>query len=285
MGKRTIYPSLEDFKRKAAFGNLVPVYAEIMADMETPVSAFRKVNEGAYSFLLESVEGGEKWARYSFIGFNPSVVFRSKRKKIEILRNGKRSSLETEGDPLDELKRLMAEYRVVKDDALPRFFGGAVGYIGYDMVRFFEKLPDDTKDDLTLNDSVFLITDNILIFDGLRQKIKVVVNAHLAKGVDVGEAYRKAQEQIEDVICLLRRPAPVSQEGTREEVPVEITSNLEKEAFEKIVLKAKDYIVAGDIIQVVLSQRFEVPVKTDPFNIYRALRVVNPSPYMYYLKL
>ena len=168
------YPSYEIFKEKTKEGNLIPVYREIMADFETPVSAFLKIDTGGYSYLLESVEGGEKWARYSFLGSNPSIVFKSRGNRIFITKDSVTKEEKVDGDPLNFLKRLMSEYKPVKMPELPRFFGGAVGYIGYDIVRFFESLPHEAIDDLHIPDSVFVITDTILIFDNVGQKIKVV---------------------------------------------------------------------------------------------------------------
>ncbi len=188
-------PSLEEFTAKAKQGSLIPVYREILADMETPVSAFKKIDQGDYSYLLESVDGGEKWARYCFLGTNPSVVFKSKGRQVELIKNGCSEIFETD-NPLKTLKDLMAQYQPVNIDGLPRFFGGAVGYISYDMVRFFEKLPDDCEDDLGLPDTVFIFTDTILIFDNIKLTIKVVSNVHLDGDISPEEAYRQAQQKI-----------------------------------------------------------------------------------------
>ncbi|MBI3600869.1 MAG: anthranilate synthase component I [Nitrospinae bacterium] len=285
------YPSYELFKEKAKEGNLIPVYREILADMETPVSAFLKIDEGGYSYLLESVEGGEKWARYCFLGSSPSVVFKSKGEKIYITRNGAVKEERVDGSPLDSLKRLMSEYRPVKIEGLPRFFGGAVGYIGYDMVRFFESLPHEAIDDLNIPDSIFIITDTILIFDNIGQKIKVVSNAHIHDG-DTERAYREATERIEEIIDKLRYQKT---EDRRQKTEIrnselrtsnfELRSNVSKEVFKESVLKCKQYIKEGDIFQVVLSQRLETDFQSDSFDIYRALRTINPSPYMYFFKL
>ncbi len=279
-----VYPSFEDFCKKAKEGNLIPVYREILADMETPVSAFLKMSSGEYSFLLESVQGGEKWARYSFLGVNPSVIFRSKGNTVEIITNQKKEKLTDVAFPLDLLRDLMAGYRPVKTDGLPRFFGGAVGYLSYDVVRFFEALPDNTIDDLEIYDSLFVITDTILIFDNLKQTLKVVSNVHLTGDRDLKTAYQEAIGKVDSIIVRLNEPISTKSMQTSDKQPLNITSNLSKEEFEGIVLKAKEHIVAGDIIQVVLSQRFQTEAKIDPFNIYRSLRTINPSPYMFYLK-
>ncbi len=282
------YPSYEIFKDKAKEGNLIPVYSEILADMETPVSAFLKIDEGEYSYLLESVEGGEKWARYCFLGSNPSVVFKSKGDKIYIKKNGIVKEEGVKGSPLDSLKKLMSEYRPVKIEGLPRFFGGAVGYIGYDMIRFFESLPHEAIDDLNIPDSIFIITDTILIFDNIGQKIKVVSNAHIHDG-DTEKAYREATERIEAIINKLKSGVRGQESGAKNSelrTPnSELRANVSKEVFKESVLKCKQYIKEGDIFQVVLSHRLETDFQSSPFDIYRALRTINPSPYMYFLKL
>lgn len=280
------YPPYEIFKEKAKEGNLIPVYREILADLETPVSAFLKIDEGEYSYLLESVEGGEKWARYCFLGSKPSVVFKSKGDKIYVTRNGVVKEEKVDGNPLNSIKKLMSEYKPVKVEGLPRFFGGAVGYIGYDMVRFFESLPHEAVDDLNIPDSVFVITDTILIFDNIGQKIKVVSNAHI-RDSDVERAYREAVGRIDSIIDRLKKTVGSQQSAvsSQKSKMKEIKSNVSKEVFKESVQKCKKYIKDGDIFQVVLSQRLETDFQSDPFDIYRALRTINPSPYMYFFKL
>jgi anthranilate synthase component 1 len=288
------YPSLEDFKEKAKEGNLIPVYREMLGDMETPVSAFLKIDDGRYSYLLESVVGGEKWARYSFLGSSPSVIIKGKGDKIEIIRNGKKENRAFDKDPLEVIKEEMGQYRPVNILGLPRFFGGAVGFLGYDAVRCFERLPDFNKEGLDLPDFLYMITDTLLIFDSLAQKIKVVSNAHIddgdpesSSGQVIEKAYEEAKGKIENIIERLRTPLyPPLLRGELKggQVYEEICSNLTKEDFESMVRKAKEYIASGDIIQVVLSQRFERKVSVSPFEIYRALRIINPSPYMYFLR-
>ena len=260
------------------------MYSEILADRETPVSAFQKIGKSNCSFLLESMEGGEKWARFSFIGYEPALVFRSKGKTVEVLKNGIVEQTHEADNPLDLLRDIMQGYQIVELEDLPRFSGGAVGYASYDMVRFIEDLPQDTTDDLNIYDSIFLITETILIFDNIRNTIKIVCHVHLDehKG-DLKEVYQRAQEKIEDIISILQRPASYELSEYYGSDPVEVNSNIEENHFKEIVKKAKEYIKAGDIIQVVLSQRFSTPLQGDAFNIYRALRRVNPSPYMYYL--
>lgn len=274
------FPSLEEFKEKAKEGNLIPVYKEIMADMETPVTAFLKIDTGNYSFLLESVEGGEKWARYSFLGSNPSIVFRCKGNRVTVTRDSVAESFELP-NPLTELKKLLNIYTPVNIPGLPRFFGGAVGFLGYDMVRFFEDIGDKSDDVLRIDDSTFVITDTILIFDNLRHRIKVVSNAHIDGDID--SAYRDAVSRIDAIIKRLK--TPLSNLESKGKGRAKITPEMTKEAYLEMVRKAKEYIKAGDIIQVVPSQRFRAELTAAPFNIYRALKLINPSPYMYYLKL
>jgi anthranilate synthase component 1 len=281
------YPDFAGFQRKSKEGNLIPVYKEVLADLETPLSAFRKIDSGNYAFLLESVEGGEKWARYSFLGSNPSLVFKSKGQSAEIIDQGGARRLTVETDPLDLLQSLLEKYRPVKVEGLPRFYGGLVGYMGYDLIRFIERLPCAASDDLQVPDCLFLLTDTLLIFDNLTHKIKIVSNVHLddRNRSQLQSAYQEALRKIDALGSSLRRPlgAPLSpQLGDPRE---EISSNLSQREFEGAVEEAKRYIKAGDCIQVVLSQRFRTRLTADPLDVYRALRVVNPSPYMYYLRL
>ena len=280
-----IHPSLEEFKQKAKQGNLIPVYREILADMETPVSAFLKIDDGKYSFLLESVEGGEKWARYSFLGSRPEVVVRSFGRTVEVIRRGKKETRVFEHDPLEAVRDILADYHPVPDPALPRFYGGGVGFMGYDVVRFFERLPDRKKPGLDTPDVLFMITDTLVIFDTVTHRIKVVSNAHV-NGGSVAAAYKQAVAKIDAIVKKLRRG--VKGQGSRvkgrKAKAVPIKSNFTQAAYEQAVLKAKEYIKAGDIFQVVPSQRFERPIKAEPFEIYRALRLINPSPYMYFLR-
>jgi len=279
-------PTFEEFKECAKRGNLIPVYKEILADLDTPVSAYMKIGSEPYSFLLESVEGGDKWARYCFLGCGPSTIIETKGSTVTLRRNGseEKKSVE-EAIPLTELKNLLSQYQPVEMPDLPRFSGGAVGFISYDMVRYFENLPDQTEDDLNIPDSIFIITDTLLIFDNVTQTIKVVSNAH-TEGRDLEEVYRETTEKIDTLARKLRQPVPATTAGepasSAEEDP-RIESNFAKEHFKEAVLQAKRYIHEGDAIQVVLSQRLKFDLQQDPFTIYRALRTINPSPYMYYL--
>ncbi|MCX6357267.1 MAG: anthranilate synthase component I [Candidatus Aureabacteria bacterium] len=276
-------PNLQEFTQKSREGNLIPVYKEIMADMETPLSAFLKLERGRYAFLLESVEGGEKIGRYSFLGSNPEKVFKARGARVTIEEHGSQRVIEGVSDPLGELARMMAAYTPVATRGLPRFCGGAVGYMAYDAVRYFEHLPEKNQDDLGLPDLFFILTDTILIFDHVRHTIKIVSNAHVAG--DPRAAYEEAIKKIERIEACIKNPLPpraLELTPAAEEVP--FRSNVTRAEFESMVERAKEYIRAGDVIQVVLSQRLEAEVHAPPFNIYRALRSVNPSPYMYYLQ-
>ena len=277
-------PSENDFLRLAGNGNLIPVFREILADMETPVSAFRKIDDGQTSFLLESIEGGEAWARYSFLGSGPARVFRSRDDYYEVLANGVVEQSGNSADPLGKLRELMAEFQPVEVEGLPRFFGGAVGYLGYDMVRFIEDLPDSNPRQIDSWDACFMLTERLLIFDNMRQKVKVVCNVHLQEGTDPAVAYAEAQQQIEQMIVQLRQPLQIVDEEKVGDGKQALQANFSKEHYKRAVERCQEYIRAGDIFQVVLSQRFTGELRTDPFDIYRALRTINPSPYMFFLR-
>ena len=280
------HPSLEEFKQKAQSGNLIPVYKEILADLDTPVSAYMKISGGEYSFLLESVEGGEKWARYCFLGCDPSIVVSTKGRTLTIIENGKREQREIKsGSPLSAVKEVLARYQPVPSAGLPRFSGGAVGFISYDMVRFFEELPEQTIDDLDVPDSQFVITDTMLVFDNVSQTIKIISNAFVDDDDDLSAVYEKTLQKISALEEKLRTPLHKTEPSeAKEGSALSFDSNIEEETFKQAVTRIKEYIYEGDAIQVVLSQRLKFSINKDPFDIYRALRTINPSPYMYYLK-
>ncbi len=263
------YPTLEEVKKLRKKGNLVPIYREIVADLETPVSAFLKVNQGGYSFLLESVEGGQRLARYSFIGTEPYATLKT---------TGKDKT-----DPLPLIAEELNKYKIVPVSGLPRFCGGAVGYLSYETVTRFEKLPSPDKDSLGLPESLFMLVDTMLVFDHVLHKIKVLSHVHLDG--DIEKAYKKAVDRIDNLVERLNQPLPPSQhsKGITATNKYTLSSNFSKEQFEASVVKLKQYITAGEAIQVVLSQRLFQPTDVAPFEIYRALRTINPSPYMFYL--
>ncbi|MFC1994204.1 anthranilate synthase component I [Chloroflexota bacterium] len=276
-------PDLNTFKKLVGKGNLIPVFREITGDLDTPVSLFLKLGHKAPAFLLESVEGGEKLGRYSFIGVNPYLVLQSKGGKAVIEKNGEREALDLEGrDALHLVQEFLAQRRAVKVPGLPGFFGGAVGYIGYDMVRFFEKLPECSRDELGLPDCCFAFTDIMVIFDHVQHKIKVVANAHVDGEAE--DAYKQAVDRIEAIISGLSRPLETGT-GAGPELPrgQELESNFTQDEFAEVIRACKEYIKAGDAFQVVPSQRLRRKTKAHPFAIYRALRMLNPSPYLFYL--
>ena len=268
------YPTLDAVRKLAGQGNLVPVYREIDADLETPVSAYLKVARPPYSFLLESVEGGERMARYSFIGTEP----------YQVLKTGK-GQPEGAVDPLVPIKAEMDKYVLIPVPDLPRFHGGAVGYLAYDVVRYFEPtLPEPPKDTLGLPESLFMFNDTLLIFDHLRHTIKVVSHAYLDGDID--GAYREATQRVDRMVERLSaplEPPPAASPSAVQGSPV--TSSFIREDYHSAVEKSLEYIYAGDVIQVVPSQRLARRTDAHPFQIYRALRSLNPSPYMYYLDL
>jgi len=279
-----ITPDFETLKKKTHEGTVIPVVRTILADTDTPVSAYLKIRDRSmYSFLFESVEGGEKIARYSFLGSDPYLIFRSRGTTgtVRDLNTGKERRFK--GDPIGELRSIMAQYRTAGFPGLPRFTGGGVGYIAYDAVRLIEDIPDTGRDDYNMDDIFFMFYDTILVFDNVGHTISIISNVHTDAEGTLEERYHDAVRRIEQLETLLAKrsaPAPVRGSGVSDIVP-----NIDKDTFLDNVRKAKDYIYAGDIIQVVLSQRFEREISTAPFDIYRMLRIVNPSPYMFYISM
>jgi anthranilate synthase component 1 len=278
-----LYPDLKEFKKRAKEGNLIPVYREILADLETPLSAFLKL-KGKRGFLLESVEGGEKWARYSFIGSNPSLTIEGRGKHLIVKRNGKTEKVRVRTEPLELISAELKKYKPVTMPGLPRFFGGFVGYIGYDTVRYFEQIPNHRHKGLNVPDLFLMFTDTLLVFDTLTHTIKVISNAYVEKKPE--EAYEKARINIENLVRKLRAKAIMPRQSSSSSPRMQKTtfiSNFSKKEFLKAVKRTKEYVKAGDIIQAVISQNFEREAAIPSLDVYRALRVINPSPYMYYL--
>ena len=274
------HPTSSEFAALHGKGERVPVYRELLMDHDTPVSAFQKVARGPSAFLLESIEGGEKWGRYSMLSGEASLVFESSGRKVRLRRGEELEEIEVE-EPLELLARLLRERRVADVPGHPRFEAGAVGYLAYDQVRHFENLPARTADDLGLPEARFLFSDCVTIFDNLSHTVKVVAVA--AAGGPAAQAYRDACARIEQEVERLRGPLP-EEPGPGRAAPVRFESNVGQAAFERAVERAREYIRAGDIIQVVLSHRLSAEVHARPLDVYRALRVLNPSPYMYYLR-
>ncbi|MEW6423926.1 MAG: anthranilate synthase component I [Bacillota bacterium] len=283
-------PSLADYQRLSNEYNVIPVTSEYFADTQTPITVFQKVSAGRPAFLLESVEGGERLARYSFIGVDPYLVYRHRGKTGWVRTPADGGARRVAGSPFGLLEKLVRSFRAPAFSDLPRFFGGAVGYFGYDLVRWLEKLPSGNKNDLKLPDCHFLFCGLVLIFDHVRHTLRVVVNSF--PGASPRQAYGQAFEKIEKVMSVLNTCAGESVQSLsncgscrhnsgRPCSPV--NSNLTRADFIAGVQKAKEYIRKGEILQVVLSQRFCRPFPGDPFLAYRRLRAVNPSPYLYFL--
>ncbi|HBF12491.1 MAG TPA: anthranilate synthase component I [Deltaproteobacteria bacterium] len=273
--------TLQEFQTLAKKGNLIPLYAEIPADLDTPVSAFLKIRSGKYDFLLESATGGEKWGQYSFLGTNPRMVLKVRNDQLTLL-SGKKKTVQTiSGDPLSAVKEVMKPFKPVEVPGLPRFFGGAVGFLSYDVVRSFEKIKEASLDDLGVEEAFFVIADTLLMFDNFKQTIKIVVNIYL-DGTSVKGLYQKACVKIETLVRQLRKPIPSVSKKKKTTPETPRVRHTEKE-FMGMVEKAREYIKAGDVFQVVLSTRYEAKTDIDPFELYRVLRRLNPSPYLYFL--
>ncbi|TVR73213.1 MAG: anthranilate synthase component I [Sphaerobacteraceae bacterium] len=280
-------PSLDEVRSLSSQGNVIPVYREILADLETPVSAYLKVAQGPYSFLLESIEGGERLARYSFIATDPFARVTLKDGVADAVIHGESRQIEFD-DPLVALRDLLGPYQTVDHPKLPRFLGGAVGYLSYESVRYFEKLPVAPNDPHGFPDGFFQFVDSMLVFDHVDRTIKVVSHVHVSNDVPLEESYRQATERIDQLIERLHTEpeVPVSHRPVHDgTVDDRMRVNMTRQQYDQMVERAKEYIYNGDIIQVVLSQRVEVDTGAHPFNIYRALRRVNPSPYMFYLNM
>jgi anthranilate synthase component 1 len=284
-------PTLDEFLGLAARGNLIPVTRRILADLETPLSAYRKIRGEGESFLFESVEGGEHIGRYSFVGCNPRAIIRQTENRVEVLENGKIVESFAAGrdvkDGLEVIERVMKKYRAVAVPGLPRFTGGAVGFIGYEFIHDVEPVvPRPAHDELKTPVMYFLVADQLLIFDRVAQTITILVNAILDDAESPAEAYENAASEIDRIISLLEQPSEHCAVAVTSEIPsVAFESNQTKEKFFANVEASKKLITAGDIIQVVGSQRFSAPVTASPLDIYRAARSVNPSPYMFLLEL
>jgi anthranilate synthase component 1 len=280
-------PSLEEFRALAEQGNLIAVSTELIADAETPVSAFQKIDDGGYSFLLESVEKSDQAGRYSFVGSGPSLIFESRGRHVRVTENAKIREFDTETDPLRELETLMKRYQPVPSPGAgeSRFAGGAVGYLSYDMVRFFEpSIAAAPKDELELPEMLFVIAETLLIFDHRTRRLRVVSNALIGEaGADA--AYAEAGRRIEAILARLAKPAelpniPIGPAPER----LDPRANTAPTEYQQMVRDSQEYIHAGDIFQIVPSQRFETDYTGDALTLYRTLRFVNPSPYMFCIK-
>ncbi|MGC8868900.1 MAG: anthranilate synthase component I, partial [Sulfurihydrogenibium sp.] len=278
--------SFQEFESLAKEYNVIPIYKEILLDVDTPLSVYLKIaSTGRFNYILESVEKGEKIGRYSFIGSSENFYIRTKNNIVEIYNKGKIQYKETK-DPINELKKLISNLKPFKDENLPPFWGGYVGYVGYDVIKFYEPVEDKNPDTLNLPDVYFFLSDEVIAFDNLTNKIKIIVSAIIQDDKsDLREIYENTLKKINVIEEKLTEEKHIKRLSLKQkEVRLENwQSNFTKEDFEKAVIKAKDYITEGDIIQVVLSQRFSKKFKGDPLDIYRAIRVINPSPYLFYL--
>lgn len=280
----TITPARDDFRALAQSGNVVPIFADLVADGETPTSAYQKLDDGGFSFLFESAEQTEQSGRFSFLGFHPRLVIESRNGNVTVLENGRPETRAVKDDPLRELERTMARFRFVARPELPGFAGGAVGFVGYDVASYFEpKVPVAARDDLQTPDMVFAIMQLIVIFDHRYRRVKIVANAFLDDDADA--AYSTASALIAEALRQLSTPTRLDFiDATNKPAAIDPSSNISREDFERNVAIAQERIRAGDIFQAVLSQRFEADFAGSPLSLYRALRLVNPSPYMFCLQ-
>jgi anthranilate synthase component 1 len=278
-------PTSDEFERLARPGKLIPVVREIQADLDTPLSLFRRLDDGHSAFLFESVEGGEKWARYSFIGTGARAVFESHGRRATWTERGETREIAVQGDPLLILRERLAAFEPATpaELELPRFSGGAVGAISWDWVRFVERIPDENPDELGFPDVRFVIPETVVVFDNVRHSALIVREVEIRPEDDVAARYEEAERAIEAVARRLKEPleedrhAPVA-------APMDVATSRTRDTYQLMVKRAKEYIEAGDIFQVVLSQRFSLPLQVDPFLIYRHLRRINPSPYLIFLR-
>jgi len=283
-----LQPSLEEVKRRAGEGTIVPVCLELLADLETPVSAFMKLGGGPGSFLLESVEGGERLGRYSFVGAEPCSTLILEDGEVE-LHGEMGEGTVSFSDPLELVDSLLRREKPVPVAGLPRFHGGAVGYLSYDLVHYFERVPPPPAEGLSLPLGCLSWYKTLLAFDHLRRTIKIIT--HVPTGGDIRRGYLDAADRLEALAERLRSPdgydrgyqLNLAPTGVRPLSAPPFRCNMSREQFESAVVRAKEYIAAGDAIQIVLSQRLAAPTAASPLAIYRALRSINPSPYMYYL--
>ncbi len=284
--------SFDEFRKSAESANIVPVFQDIAHDIYTPLGLFLNFEDQPHCFLFESMEGGEKWGRYSFIGFGAQKIFKSKDRDIDIIDGSERISLKT-NSPFNELKRFLRQFRVSQDfHDMPRLATGLVGFIGYDSVRFIERLKTFTPDWRCSSpvagnfpDFFFFLPEIIIVHDNLKQKLRVIAIVSVTSKNTLEKEYSEARKKIENVVNRIKGCRGFSALPERNFQTLNIKSNISKKDFESAVRKAIDYIVSGDCIQIVLSQRFRVELKTEPIAIYRALRQINPSPYLFYLKM
>ncbi|MDD2479785.1 MAG: anthranilate synthase component I family protein [Victivallaceae bacterium] len=275
-------PDFKEFKELAKRGNVVPVYQDMLADLETPVSVLNRFMDHEHVALFESVEGGERWGRYSVIGINPFGIFQVTKGVPSYTEHGKTEILDASNGAFFALRQILKRYQVVQVPGMPRFFAGALGYLGYNAIAEFEKMPEP-KRPLTEQTAYFMLLNQAVVFDNVTHTMRLVSCAQINEGDDARKVYDRACKQITELKNQLEKPHPIEKSvGSFD--PADIKSNMTREYFNEMAAKAKEYITAGEIIQVVLSQRFTAPTKASPIQLYRALRLINPSPYMIFLK-
>ncbi len=281
-------PDLEEFRSLARAGSAVPLVREVLADLDTALAIFLKVDDGAHSFLFESNEGGEHWGRYSFIGIGARATFRAHAGAVEIRRGdvvrGFALASDRSEDPLDHLRKLLAELAPVPLAGLPRFSGGAVGYVSYDWVRYVERLPETNPDPLGLPDCWFVFPETVLVHDRTLQRLSIIHDLEIRAGESAEDAYARGLRALDEVERKLAQRTPKQPEPAVDPAPLAPASNVTRERFLEMVERCQTYIHAGDIFQVVPSQRFTLPQRCEPFQIYRQLRVLNPSPYLFFMR-
>ena len=270
------------FKSLSKKGNLIPIFKEVLADLETPISIFMKLQNEKYAFLFESVEGGEKWGRYTFLGANPRLVFRLRKNKIILEEKSTFYEKDHENRPFDILKEILDQYTPVPMRDLPRFYGGAVGFMGYETIQYFEQINPSPFDTTEMDDAIFLITESIIIYDRIRHTFKIVNCVFINEGDDLQKIYDNAILEINRLSSLLEKTLQI--EEKKELVLPPLRPETPKKDFIEKVIQAKEYILNGDIFQIVLSQSFCASITTTPIHLYRALRFINPSPYLFFLK-
>ncbi len=279
-------PAPDAFERLAHRGNLVPVVREILADLDTPLSLYRRLDDGRTTFLLESVEGGEKWARYSFIGVGARAIFRSRAGSVEWVEGDRIETIDADGDPLAILRdRLAARQPALPEGVdLPPFLGGAVGMVGYDWVRFVERIPEGNEDRTGLPDLWFVIPEALVVYDNFHHTALLVKMVEVDSPSEARARYAEAEAELESLVRRLRAPVPPEPSQPAVRAPMDVEASVTREQYHEMVKRAKDYIEAGDVFQVVLSQQLRLPLQVDPFTIYRHLRSINPSPYLFFLR-
>jgi anthranilate synthase component 1 len=281
-------PDLQRFRELARRGRAVPLLREVLADLDTPLATFLKVDDGRTSFLFESAEGGRDWGRFSFIGVGARARFVASESEVRIERAGRAEThplaADHSEDPLGRLRALLAELAPVPLEDLPRFAGGAVGYLGYDWVRYVERLPDENSDPLAVPQALFVVPETLLVHDRLLQRLSLIHVIEIDASESVDAAYARGQAHLDALVERLSRAAPAPVPVPAADAEVDWRSNLTRERYYEIVKRCKEYIQAGDIFQVVPSQRLTVETEIDPFEVYRQLRVLNPSPYLFFVR-